>query len=130
MPFEDSQGRGRLLTESSTRAFAALRALAMAQLSRLRLAALVAFTLVNAAFAAAGDRASRSCLLPLVLYALGSYPMMRWAQRGRGLRKSMAMASPVLDLVFVFLLLWLGAPSAQSLQFNAGWAVGFFALLV
>jgi len=130
MPFEDSQGRGRLLTESSTRAFAALRARAMAQLSRLRLAALVAFTVVNAAFAAAGDRESRACLLPLVLYALGSYPMMRWAQRGRGLRKSLAMASPVLDLVFVFLLLWLGAPSAQSLQFNAGWAVGFFALLV
>ncbi|HET7788979.1 MAG TPA: HAMP domain-containing sensor histidine kinase [Myxococcales bacterium] len=130
MPPEDSQRRGRLLDESSARAFAALRARAMTELSRLRLAALVAFTLVNAAFAAAGDPESRACLLPLVLYALGSYPIARWTRRGRGLRRSLAMASPVLDVVFVFLLLWFGAPRAQSLQFNAGWALGFFALLV
>ena len=129
MSFEDGQGRGRLLNESSTRAFAALRGRAMTQLSRLRLAALVAFTVVNAAFAVAGNPESRACLLPLALYALGSYPMMRWASRGRGLRKSLAMASPPLDVVFVFLLLWLGAPRATP-QFNAGWALGFFALLV
>ncbi|HEY5675166.1 MAG TPA: hypothetical protein VIR81_00185, partial [Myxococcales bacterium] len=61
MPPEDSQRRGRLLDESSARAFAALRARAMTELSRLRLAALVAFTLVNAAFAAAGDPESRAC---------------------------------------------------------------------
>jgi two-component system, OmpR family, heavy metal sensor histidine kinase CusS len=130
MAFEDSQGRGRLLNESSTRAFAALRARAMTQLARLRLAALVAFTAVNAAFAAAGDPESRACLLPLVLYTLGSYPMVRWARRGRGLRSSLAMGSPILDVVFVFLLIWLGAPRAENPQFNAGWALGFFALLV
>jgi signal transduction histidine kinase len=130
MRFEDNHGRGRLLNESSTRAFAALRARAMAQLSRLRLAALVAFTLVNAAFAAAGDPESRACLLPLVLYALGSYPMMRWSRRARGLRKSLAMGSPILDVIFVFLLLWPGSSRSQNLAFNAGWALGFFALLV
>jgi signal transduction histidine kinase len=127
---DDGANRGRLLTESSTRAFAALRARAIASLSRLRAVALAAFCVVTAAFATLGDPESRSILLPLFAYGLGSWLVFRWAERGRGVRLAVAAASPLLDVVFVFVLLWAGAPRAESAQFNAGWALGCFALLI
>lgn len=127
---DDGVSRGRLLTESSTRAFSALRARAIASLSRLRAAALAAFCVATAAFALSGDPESRAVLLPLFAYGLGSYLVFRWAERGRGPRQALAAGSPLLDVAFVFVLLWSAGPRTESARFNAGWAVGVFALLV
>ncbi|HZX96234.1 MAG TPA: HAMP domain-containing sensor histidine kinase [Myxococcales bacterium] len=127
---DDGASRGRLLTESSTRAFANLRTRAMTSLARLRTVALTAFAAVTAVFAGLGDPESRTYLLPLLLYALGSYLVFRPVQKGRAVRQTLAMASPILDVAFVFLLLWTGTARTNSPQFNAGWALGVFSLLV
>ncbi len=125
----DEFSRGKLLTESSTRAFAALRARAIATLSRIRALALGAFSLVAVGFSLAGDPESRAELWPLIAYALSGYLLLRW-RRTRGWREHLATASPMFDVAFMFLLVWSVAPWAESRAFNAGWTVGAFALLV
>src|SRR5215470_4884250 len=125
----DDATRGRLLNESSTRAFAALRSRAMGSLARIRAIALGAFCLVAVTFAIAGDAISRAELGPLLAYALGGYLLLRW-RRGGGWRERLTMSSPMLDVVFLFILLWSLGPRAESEPFSAGWIVGAFALLV
>ena len=125
----DEASRGKLLTESSTRAFAALRTRAIGTLARIRAIALLAFTVVSVAFTFAGDLESRSELWPLIAYTLSGYLLLRW-RRVRGWREQLAISSPMFDVAFIFLLLWSVAPWAESPAFNAGWTVGAFALLV
>jgi two-component system heavy metal sensor histidine kinase CusS len=125
----DDATRGRLLSESSTRAFANLRARAMESLARIRAIALAGFCLVAIAFSAAGDAESRAELWPLLAYALSGYLLLRW-RRGGGWREHLTMASPMFDVVFMFLLLWNVAAHAESQSFNAGWTLGAFSLLV
>src|SRR6476661_1964255 len=125
----DEATRGKLLTESSTRAFAALRARALGSLSRIRATALSAFCVVAIAFTLAGDGESRAELWPLIAYTLSGFLLLRW-RRGGGWRERLTVCSPMFDVVFVFLLLWSVAPFAESQAFNAGWTVGAFALLV
>ena len=125
----DEASRGKLLTESSTRAFATLRARAIGTLARIRAIALGAFSLVAIAFSIAGDPESRAELWPLIAYALSGYLLLRWRRAG-GWRAHLALSSPMFDVAFIFLLLWSVAPWAESQAFNAGWTVGAFALLV
>src|SRR5437763_2337391 len=125
----DDASRGRLLTESSTRAFSALRTRAMESLARIRAIALAAFCLVAITFSIAGDQESRAELWPLLAYALSGYLLLRW-RRGGGWREHLAMASPMFDVAFMFLLLWSVGPRADSQTFRAGWLLGVFALLV
>ena len=125
----DDASRGRLLTESSTRAFSTLRARAMESLAKIRAIALGAFCLVTVAFTAAGDVESRAELGPLLAYALSGYLLLRW-RHGGGWREQLTMASPMFDVAFMFLLLWSVGPRADSQIFNAGWTLGAFALLV
>ena len=125
----DDASRGRLLTESSTRAFSGLRTRAMETLARIRAIALAAFGLVAVTFSIAGDPESRAELWPLLGYALSGYLLLRW-RRGGGWREHLTMASPMFDVAFMFLLLWTIGPRADSQIFNAGWTVGVFALLV
>src|SRR5947207_1833377 len=125
----DDATRGRLLDESSTRAFAGLRARAMESLARIRAIALAAFGVVAIAFALLGDAGSRAELGPLLAYALSGYLLLRW-RRGGGWREHLTMSSPMFDVAFMFLLLWTIGPRADSQIFNAGWTVGVFALLV
>ncbi len=119
----DDATRGRLLHESSTRAFAALRMRAMGSLARIRAITLGAFCLVAIAFSIAGDPG------PLLAYTLSGYLLLRW-RRGGGWREHLTMSSPMFDVVFMFLLLWSLGPRAESEPFNAGWTLGAFALLV
>ncbi|HTO95933.1 MAG TPA: HAMP domain-containing sensor histidine kinase [Myxococcales bacterium] len=125
----DEASRGKLLTESSTRAFAALRTRAIGSLSRIRAVALSAFCLVALGFSLAGDAESRAEIWPLLAYALSSYLLLRWRRMG-GWRARLTISSPMFDVAFIFLLLWRVAPFAESQDFNAGWTVGAFALLV
>jgi two-component system heavy metal sensor histidine kinase CusS len=125
----DDATRGRLLSESSTRAFAGLRARAMESLARLRAIALAAFCAVTIAFSLAGDRGSRAQLGPLLAYALSGYLLLRW-RRGGGWREHLTMSSPMFDVVFMFLLLWTYGPRPQDHASSAGWILGAFALLV
>jgi signal transduction histidine kinase len=125
----DEATRGKLLTESSTRAFAALRTRAILSLSRIRAIALSAFCLVAIAFSLAGDGESRAEVWPLLAYAVSGFLLLRW-RRKSGWREHLTVCSPMFDVVFVFLLLWSVAPWAESRAFNAGWMVGAFAVLV
>ena len=125
----DQASRGKLLTESSTRAFVALRTRGIATLARIRALTLGGFTLVAIAFSFAGDHESRAELWPLIAYALSGYLLLRWRRVG-GWREHLAISSPMFDVAFIFLLLWSVAPWAESQHFNAGWTVGAFALLV
>src|SRR5919201_233992 len=125
----DDASRGRLLTESSTRAFSGLRSRAMESLARIRAIALAAFCLVVATFGAAGDAESRAELWPLLGYALSGYLLLRW-RRSSGWRERLALASPMFDVAFIFLLLWSVGPRPATQPFNAGWTLGAFALLV
>src|SRR5256885_2963406 len=125
----DDASRGRLLTESSTRAFSALRARAMESLAKIRAIALAAFCLVAVAFTAVRALPSRAALGPLPAYAVNGYLLLRW-RHGGGWREHLTMASPMFDVVFMFLLLWSVGPRAESQIFNAGWTLGAFALLV
>jgi len=125
----DDAPRGRLLTESSARAFAGLRVHAMESLARIRAVALAAFCLVAIVFSAAGDPGSRAELWPLLAYAVSGYLLLRW-RRGGGWRENLTISSPMFDLVFIFLLLWIFGPRADEQPFNAGWTLGAFALLV
>jgi signal transduction histidine kinase len=125
----DDATRGRLLTESSTRAFAGLRARAMESLARIRAIALAAFCVVAIVFSAAGDPESRAELWPLLAYALSGYLLLRW-RRGGGWREHLTMSSPMFDVVFMFLLLWSISPRLESQAFSIGWTLGAFALLI
>jgi two-component system heavy metal sensor histidine kinase CusS len=125
----DDATRGRLLDESSTRAFASLRARAMESLARIRAVALAAFGGVAIAFSLAGDPASRAELGPLLAYALSGYLLLRW-RRGGGWREHLTISSPMFDVVFMFLLLWSLGPRGEGEPFNASWTLGAFALLV
>src|SRR5205823_7505995 len=118
-----------LLTESGARAFAGLRVHAMESLARIRAVALAAFCLVAIVFSAAGDPSSRAELWPLLAYAVSGYLLLRW-RRGGGWREKLTISSPMFDLVFIFLLLWIFGPRADGQPFNAGWTLGAFALLV
>src|SRR5438105_15804860 len=115
----DDASRGRLLTESSTRAFSALRARAMESLAKIRAIALASFCLVAVAFTAAGDLQSRAEMGPLLAYALSGYLLLRW-RHGGGWREHLTMASPMFDVGLMFPLTWLGGPRAESQLFNAG----------
>jgi two-component system heavy metal sensor histidine kinase CusS len=125
----DDATRGRLLSESSTRAFANLRARAMESLARIRAIALAGFCLVAIAFSVVGDPDSRAELWPLLAYAVGGYLLFRW-RHGGGWREHLTLASPMCDVVFVFLLLWNVSSHAENQSFNAGFILGAFSLLV
>jgi signal transduction histidine kinase len=125
----DDAHRGRLLTESSMRAFAGLRTRAMESLARIRAIALTAFGAVGIAFAIAGDSQSRAELWPLLAYALTGYLLLRW-RHGGGWREHLTISSPMFDVVFMFLLLWSIGPRSAGHPFNAAWTLGAFALLV
>src|SRR4051812_6755542 len=125
----DDATRGRLLNESSTRAFAGLRSRAMESLAQIRALALAAFCAVAIAFSFAGDPYSRAELWPLLAYALGGFLLLRW-RKGGGWRANITTSSPMFDVVFVFLLVWTIGPRGEAQPFNAGWTLGAFALLV
>ena len=125
----DDANRGRLLSESSMRAFAGLRSRAMESLARIRAIALAAFGAVGIVFALAGDSESRAQLWPLLAYAVTGYLLLRW-RRGGGWREQITVSSPMFDVVFIFLLLWSIGPRADGHLFNTGWTLGAFALLV
>jgi signal transduction histidine kinase len=125
----DDATRGRLLTESSARAFAGLRARAMESLARIRAVALAAFCVVATVFAIAGDAESRAELWPLLAYAVSGYLLLLWRRAG-GWREHLTMSSPMFDVIFMFLLLWSIGPRHETQTFNAGWTLGAFALLV
>jgi len=93
------------------------------------LVALLALTVVAVAFSLLGDAESRAELWPLIAYTLSGFLLFRW-RRVRGWREQLAIASPMFDVAFLFLLLFSIAPWAESPAFNAGWTVGAFALLV
>jgi signal transduction histidine kinase len=125
----DDANRGRLLSESSMRAFAGLRSRAMESLARIRAIALAAFGAVGIVFALTGDAESRGQLWPLLAYAVTGYLLLRW-RRGGGWREHLTVSSPMFDVVFIFLLLWSIGPRAPGQAFNAGWTLGAFALLI
>src|SRR6266446_1326211 len=125
----DDANRGRLLSESSMRAFAGLRSRAMESLARIRAIALAAFGAVGIVFALAGDSESRTQLWPLLAYAVTGYLLLRW-RRGGGWREQITVSSPMFDVVFIFLLLWSIGPRAPGQPFNVGWTLGAFALLI
>ncbi len=125
----DDANRGRLLSESSMRAFAGLRSRAMESLARIRAIALAAFGAVGIVFVLAGDSESRAQLWPLLAYALTGYLLLRW-RRGGGWREQITVSSPMFDVVFIFLLLWSIGPRAPGQPFNVGWTLGAFALLI
>jgi signal transduction histidine kinase len=120
--------RARLLTETSTRAFAALRARATSSLARIRLAAGVAFCAMAALFTLFRGEDIRLALWPLLAYALVSLVAQRWAGRG-GWRDRLASFAPLADVLFVFVLQsqTLHLPQAE---FGAGWTLGLYALVV
>src|SRR3989475_13072095 len=121
----DDASRGRLLKESSTRAFSALRARAMESLAKIRAIALAAFCLVAVAFTAAGRLESRAELGPLLAYALSGHLVLRW-RHGCGWREHFTMAAPLFDVVLMFLLLWTIRPATDSEIFTAASPVGAF----
>lgn len=120
---------GRLLTESSTRAFAALRARATASLSRVRVLAVAAFCLMAALLALLGDPGGRVSFWPLFAYGAAGWLVFRWAGRG-GWRQQVFALSPVADLFFVFALQWGTLGQSEDKAFRAGWTLGVYALLV
>ena len=121
--------RGRLLTESSTRAFAALRDRAGASLARIRVAAGGAFCLVTALLSLLGETDLRWNLWPLLGYLVVAWAAFRWPARG-GWREQAASFSPLVDVVFVFALQSQALRHAEQMEFAAGWALGLYALLV
>jgi signal transduction histidine kinase len=121
--------RGRLLTESSTRVFAALRDRATSSLARIRVVAGGAFCLLAALFKLSGQDDLRMNLWPVFAYAATSWAVFRWAGRG-GWRNRFAVFSPLADVVFVFMLQYEALSHAQSAAFGAGWTLGLYALFV
>src|SRR5437763_15136382 len=113
----DDASRGRLLTESSTRAFSGLRTRAMETLARIRAIALAAFGLVAVTVSVAGDPEARAELWPLLGYALSGYLLLRW-RRGGGSREHVTMGSPIVDVPFMFLLVWAICPRADGQGFK------------
>ena len=129
MPSHDGSARGRLLTESSTRAFAALRDRATGSLARVRALAAAAFCLMAVAYTILGDGDLHMNFWPLLAYAAAGWAVYRWGDRG-GWRGRVAAFSPVADLFFVFALQWEALSNAQDALFGAGWTLGLYALLV
>lgn len=121
--------RGRLLTESSTRAFASLRARATASLARVRALSVAAFCLMSAVLAMLGATDGRRNFWPLLLYAVAGWAVFRWVGKG-GWRRKVATLSPLADLFFVFLLQWEALSRGADVAFGAGWTLGVYALLV
>src|SRR5258708_5613190 len=128
MPPDEASARGRLLTESSTRAFAALRARATSSLARVRAMAAAAFCLLAAGFALSGYAAQVN-FWPLLIYAALSWAAYRWVGR-RGWRDEVVLLSPIADLFFVFALQWEARGHGEDPAFGAGWTLGVCALLV
>lgn len=125
----DGSARGRLLTESSTRAFAALRVRATGSLARIRAVAAALFCLMAAAYDIAGDGDLHMNFWPLLAYAAAGWAVYRWGDRG-GWRGRIAAFSPVADLFFVFALQWEALQYADDARFGAGFTLGLYALLV
>src|SRR5258708_25635403 len=84
MILDDSSPRGRLLTESSTRAFAALRDRASSALARIRVAAGAAFCLIAAALAIAGETEAGLNFWPPLAHAPVCSGVLPSAGGGRG----------------------------------------------
>ena len=126
---EDLSFRGRLLTESSTEAFTALRERAAGLLARIRLAAGAAFCLVAAALSFGGASHLGISFRPVLIYAIASWAVFRGAARG-GWSGWMAVFSPLVDVVFIFALQMEALGRGPSAQFGVGWTVGLYALLV
>lgn len=121
--------RGRLLSESSTRAFAALRDRAGATLARLRVVAGAAFCLVTAVLALLGETDLAMSLWPLLAYVLVSWAAFRWTERP-GPGQELALFSPLADVLFVFVLQESALAHGEQVEFAAGWTLGLYALLV
>jgi signal transduction histidine kinase len=120
--------RARLFTETSTRAFAALRTRATASLARIRLVAGLAFCAMAALFTLVHPEDIRIAFWPLLAYALVSLAVQRWAGRG-GWRDQLATFSPLADVLFVFALQFQALRPPEA-EFGAGWTLGVYALLV
>jgi signal transduction histidine kinase len=129
MPPDDGSARGRLLTESSTRAFAALRSRATASLARIRAIAAAGFCTIAAAYTIAGNADLHMNFWPLFAYTVASWAVYRWGNRG-GWRERIGTFSPVADLFFVFALQWTAVAYGDESAFGAGWTLGLYALLV
>ncbi|MFN2548200.1 MAG: sensor histidine kinase [Myxococcales bacterium] len=125
----DGSARGRLLTESSTRAFAALRSRATASLARIRAIAAAGFCTIAAAYTIAGNADLHMNFWPLLAYTAAGWTVYRWGNRG-GWREKVSTFSPVADPFFVFALQWQSLSYAEDAAFGAGWTVGLYALLV
>lgn len=128
MPADEVLPRGRLLTESSTRAFAALRTRATLSLVRVRAAAAAAFCLLAAVLALTSGGAHLD-LAPLLVYAVLGWAAYRWASRD-GWRDRIAGLSPIVDLIFFFALQWEALSHSDEAAFGAGWTLGVFTLLI
>ena len=129
MPAHEVQARGLLLTETSTRAFAALRARATASLARVRAMSAASFCLLAAVLALFGRDGGTMNFWPLLAYALLGWALFRWVGRG-GWRERVATFSPIADLFFVFALQWEALSRSEDAAFGAGWTLGLYALLV
>lgn len=121
--------RDRLLIESTTRVFAALRDRTSATLARIRVVAGAAFCLIVAVLAIAGETEAGTDFWPLLGYVLVGWAVFRWAGRG-GWRDRLAAFSPLFDVVFVFALQAPALAHREVAQFGAGWTLGLYALLV
>lgn len=121
--------RGRLLTHSSTRAFAALRERATNSLARLRALSVAAFCAMAAVLAFTGDSDGRVTFWPLLAYAAVAFTVFRWVGKG-GFRSRLVAFSPVADLLVVFALQWVSLAHGDDRAFGAGWTIGVYALLV
>src|SRR4051812_4949636 len=125
----DGSARGRLLNESSTRAFAALRERATASLARIRAIAAAGFCTIAAVYTIAGNADLQMSVWPLLAYTALGWAVYRWGNRG-GWREKVSTFSPVADLFFVFALQWGALSHAEDAPFVAGWTLGLYALLV
>src|SRR5713226_9644145 len=95
--------RTRLLAESTTRVFAALRARATASLARIRLVGAAALCAIAAVFKLAGYGELRVDLGILVAYLALSFLVQRWASAS-GWRSRLASFALIADVLLVFAL--------------------------
>jgi signal transduction histidine kinase len=129
MMLYDGSARGRLLSESSARAFAALRKRGTSALARMRLVAGGAFCLLTVCFSLGGGELLSMNFWPLLAYALTSWAVFRWLGRG-GWRDRLAVFSPIADVFLVFALQAEALFHSPRPAFGAGWTLGLYALLV
>lgn len=121
--------RTRLLAESTTRVFAALRARATASLARIRLVGAAALCATAAVFKLVGYGELRVDLGILVAYLALSFLVQRWASAS-GWRSRLASFALIADVLLVFALEFEAMGVRKADELRAGWTLGLYALLV